>query len=151
MLKSLETFQCVSSTMSSIIGNHPDGALSHIGVQRCPLWTLWLHFWGCEDLFQDPKRDQFAQKLLFWGPLGAPTWSKNGLASSTYCILASWTLMSCLKPNLVLYKTSRGENNSGKGHNRSPVNPPWVPLDPFRPLGAPKTPPWPPIHPISAL
>ena len=56
------------------------------------------------------KMARFAPKWTFCSPQGDPKRSTNGSVMPFLYILASWTIMSCLEPNLVPYKTSRGAN-----------------------------------------
>ena len=53
------------------------------------------------------KMARFAPKWTFWSSQGGPKRSTNGSMMPFLYILASWTIMSCLEPNLVPYKTSR--------------------------------------------
>ena len=132
---------CIESKLHFTCGDHPDGTFltksGHLGPsddlfkgQKAKYRT----YWGL-------KRAVFADILAFWEPLGGLQRSGNGSVMPTLLTWASGTIIWCLEPNLVPYKTSRGKKRCHLGVKQTPLNPP-------RPRKTPPTPPKTPLNPI---
>ena len=126
-------------------GDHPDEAF----------WTKSGHLWPSEDLFRGQKaryrtycglrRALFACIMALWGPLQGLQRSGSRSVMPALLIWASWTIMWCLEPNLVSYKTSRGAKSVLEGSSR----PPWPTQTPQNTLKTPPKPDnWPSLEPI---
>ena len=87
-----------------------------------------------------------SQQCHFEGHIGGPQRSITKLMSSTLWILASWTIMGCLKPKLMSLATSRGTNKAVKEAKQT--RPPQIP---FRHLWVPQLPSVTPNNWISPL
>ena len=70
--------------------------------------------------FYGSKRALFAHKMALWGPLTGLQRSGNGSVMPTLLTWARWTIMWCLEPILVPYKSPEGQ----KVPFRSQADPP---------------------------
>ena len=88
-------------------------------MEHCRIFqTISGHIGPFDDLYRGQKagfgtlsghrRAIFAHKLTFWEPQEGPLRSRNGSVMPTQWILASWTIVWCLEPNLMPYKTFWG-------------------------------------------